>query len=70
MSPDHPAVRVRGLGKKYTLSGRQEGYQTLRDAMANFLKAPFSMYPRALLNEGFSAMKYDMITRSIMKPSD
>ena len=41
MSPDNIAIRVRGLGKKYTLGGQQENYLTLRDAVVNSVKAPF-----------------------------
>jgi lipopolysaccharide transport system ATP-binding protein len=41
MSPDHPAIRVRHLGKKYTIGGPQEKYLTFRDALVNSVKAPF-----------------------------
>jgi len=34
------AIRVRGLGKKYTIGGPQERYQTFRDAIVNSMKAP------------------------------
>ncbi|MDO9036049.1 MAG: hypothetical protein Q7U51_12705 [Methanoregula sp.] len=34
-------IRVRGIGKKYTLGGSQEIYHTLRDAIVNSVKAPF-----------------------------
>jgi hypothetical protein len=33
---DDIAIRVRGLGKKYTLGGPQERYLTFRDAIVNF----------------------------------
>jgi len=36
VSSDNIAIRVRGLGKKYTLGGSQEKYLTLRDAIVNF----------------------------------
>jgi lipopolysaccharide transport system ATP-binding protein len=35
------AIRVRGLGKKYTIGGPQEKYLTMRDAIVNSMKAPF-----------------------------
>jgi hypothetical protein len=35
MSPNHPAIRVRNLGKKYQIGGPQERYLTLRDAIVN-----------------------------------
>jgi lipopolysaccharide transport system ATP-binding protein len=38
---DEIAIRVRGLGKKYTIGGPQEKYLTLRDAIVNSVKAPF-----------------------------
>ena len=38
---DDIAIRIRGLGKKYTLGGAQEKYHTLRDAIVNSVKAPF-----------------------------
>jgi hypothetical protein len=41
MSPDHPAIRVSHLGKKYTIGGPQEKYLTFRDAIVNSVKAPF-----------------------------
>jgi lipopolysaccharide transport system ATP-binding protein len=34
------AIRVRGLGKKYTLGGSQEKYLTFRDAIVNSVKVP------------------------------
>ena len=48
------AIRVRNLGKKYTLGGPQEQYLTLRDAIVSSVKAPFN---RASPNEGFWALK-------------
>jgi hypothetical protein len=38
---DDIAIRVRGLGKKYTIGGAQEKYYTVRDAIANSVKALF-----------------------------
>jgi hypothetical protein len=53
MSSDHPAIRVRNLGKKYTISGPQEKYLTLRDAIVNSVKASFKRLHRAPPDEGF-----------------
>jgi len=36
MSPDHPAIRVKNPGRKYTIGGPQEQYLTLRDAKSQF----------------------------------
>lgn len=41
MTSDHPAICVRGLGKKYQIGGPQEKYLTFRDAITNSIKAPF-----------------------------
>jgi lipopolysaccharide transport system ATP-binding protein len=41
MSSDNIAIRVRGLGKKYTIGGPQEKYDTIRDAIVNSVKALF-----------------------------
>lgn len=38
---DDIAIRVHGLGKKYTIGGHQENYLTLRDAIVNSVKTPF-----------------------------
>jgi len=48
------AIRVRGLGKKYTLGGSQEKYHTLRDTIVNSVKALFKRTPPA---EGYWALK-------------
>ena len=39
--PGDTAIRVRGLGKKYTIGGPQERYPTFRDAIVKSIKAPF-----------------------------
>lgn len=57
MLTDHPAIRVRNLGKKYTLGGSQEQYHTLRDAIVNSVKAPFKRFNQAPPDEGFWALK-------------
>lgn len=38
---DDIVIRVKGLGKKYTIGGPQEKYHTIRDAIVNSVKAPF-----------------------------
>jgi len=43
---DDIAIQVRGLGKKYTIGGPQEKYHTIRDAVANSVKAPFRKLSR------------------------
>ena len=43
---DEIAIQVRGLGKKYTIGGPQEKYHTIRDAIANSVKAPFRKLSR------------------------
>src|SRR5687767_13669845 len=35
------AIRVDGLGKRFSINSRQESYQTLRDTLANAALAPF-----------------------------
>lgn len=44
MTSDHPAIQVRGLGKKYRIGGPQEKYLTFRDAITNSFKAPFKRF--------------------------
>jgi len=57
MSSENIAIRVRNLGKKYTIGGPQERYLTLRDAMVNSVKAPFKRFPPAPPAEEFWALK-------------
>ncbi|MCX6683307.1 MAG: ATP-binding cassette domain-containing protein [Methanoregula sp.] len=57
MSSDNIAIRVRGLGKKYTLGGPQEKYLMLRDAIVNSVKAPFKRFQCASPAENFWALK-------------
>ena len=57
MSLHHPAIRVRNLGKKYTIGGPQEQYLTLRDAVVNSVKAPFKRFHPAPPSEEFWALK-------------
>jgi len=38
---DDIAIRVRGLGKKYTIGGPQKRFLTFRDVIVNSVKAPF-----------------------------
>jgi len=35
MPPDHPAIRVSRLSKKYTIGGPQEKYRTFRNAVVS-----------------------------------
>ena len=44
MTDNTIAIRVRNLGKKYTIGGPQEKYLTLRDAIVNTVKAPFKRF--------------------------
>ncbi|HUE69831.1 MAG TPA: ABC transporter ATP-binding protein [Pirellulaceae bacterium] len=39
-----PAIRVDGLSKHYRLGERQQGYTTLRESIANAVKAPFRRF--------------------------
>jgi len=57
MTDKNIAIRVRGLGKKYTVCGPQEKYLTLRDAIVNSVKAPFVRFHRAPPSEEFWALK-------------
>lgn len=57
---DEIAIQVRGLGKKYTIGGPQEKYYTIRDAIANSVKAPFRRLNRHRASQStneFSALK-------------
>jgi lipopolysaccharide transport system ATP-binding protein len=54
MNDKNIAIRVKNLGKKYTIGGPKEQYLTLRDAIVNTVKAPFK---HAQTNEGFWALK-------------
>ena len=54
---DDIAIRVQGLGKKYTLGGPQEHYHTLRDAIVNSVKAPFKRFHPIPPSEEFWALK-------------
>jgi lipopolysaccharide transport system ATP-binding protein len=54
---DKIAIRVKNLGKKYSLGGPQEKYHTLRDAITNSLKAPIKIFHKAPPVEGFWALK-------------
>jgi hypothetical protein len=40
MSSDNLAIRVRNLGKKYTIGGPQEKYLTIRDSVVSGARAP------------------------------
>ena len=57
MTDKNIAIRVRGLGKKYTIGGPQEQYLTLRDAIVNSVKAPFKRFHRVPPSGEFWALK-------------
>jgi lipopolysaccharide transport system ATP-binding protein len=57
VSPDHPAIRVRNLGKKYVLGGQKEKYSTIRDAIVNSVKAPFRRFISHEPPQDFWALK-------------
>jgi len=42
------AIRVEGLSKEYHIGGKQAGYRTLRDAVADTALAPFRRFRAAL----------------------
>ena len=54
-TPSHqPAIRFRGLGKKYQIDGPQEQYHTLRDAIVNSVKVAVQVIlPGAAPSEEF-----------------
>jgi lipopolysaccharide transport system ATP-binding protein len=54
---DKIAIRVSNLSKKYELGGPKEQYHSLRDAIANSLKAPFEAFHHSPPSEGFWALK-------------
>jgi hypothetical protein len=47
------AIRVKGLGKKYSIGGPQEKYLTFRDAIVNSVKAPFRRFTSHSPHAGF-----------------
>lgn len=57
MTSDHPAICVRGLGKKYQIGGPQEKYLTFRDAITNSFKAPFKRFTSQGAPPEFWALK-------------
>jgi lipopolysaccharide transport system ATP-binding protein len=54
---EHIAIRVRNLGKKYTLGGPHEQYLTFRDAIVNSVKAPFKHFSSPESPQEFWALK-------------
>jgi lipopolysaccharide transport system ATP-binding protein len=54
---DKIAIRVKNLGKQYSIGGPQEKYHTLRDAIANSIMAPMKIFHKAPPVEGFWALK-------------
>jgi hypothetical protein len=63
---DKIAIRVSHMNKQYRHGGTQEQYHTLRDAMLNSLKAPFKEFHSGSPDEGFLALKNDVMTRQII----
>lgn len=57
MNEKNIAIRVRNLGKKYSIGGPQEQYLTFRDAIVNSVKTPFKRFHPASPDEGFWALK-------------
>jgi lipopolysaccharide transport system ATP-binding protein len=57
MSANTCAIRVRNLGKKYTLGGPHEKYFTFRDAIVNSVKAPFKRLSSPDPHHEFWALK-------------
>jgi lipopolysaccharide transport system ATP-binding protein len=57
MPTDKIAIRVSHLSKQYKLGGPQEPYNTFRDAIVNFLKAPMNLFHKPPPSEGFWALK-------------
>jgi lipopolysaccharide transport system ATP-binding protein len=57
MGSDRIAIRVQGLGKKYTLCGPRERYPTFRDAIVNTVKAPFRRFSPYASSGEFWALK-------------
>jgi lipopolysaccharide transport system ATP-binding protein len=56
MGSDSVAIRVKGLGKKYSIGGPQEKYLTFRDAIVNSVKAPFKRFSTHTPPEEFWAL--------------
>jgi len=57
MSTDNLAIRVRNLGKRYSLGGPQEKYHTFRDAIVNSIKSPFRKIANTEKQQEFWALK-------------
>jgi lipopolysaccharide transport system ATP-binding protein len=49
------AIRVKGLGKKYKIGGKQERYRTFRDTLADAVLSPFRRAKGLLRGETYSA---------------
>ena len=54
---DKIVIRVKNLGKNYTIGGSLEQYHTFRDVIVNSVKTPFRRFNRTAPNEGFWARK-------------
>ena len=53
------AIRADGLGKKYRIGGKQEGYKTLRDTLSEVFMAPFRRAKRLVRGQGYGAVERD-----------
>lgn len=53
------AIRVEGLSKQYRIGGRQEGYRTLRDILADTAMAPFRRVSKLLRGQATGAAELD-----------
>jgi lipopolysaccharide transport system ATP-binding protein len=53
------AIRADGLGKKYRIGGKQEGYKTLRDTLSEVFMAPFRRAKRLVSGQGYGADEKD-----------
>lgn len=53
------AVRVNGLSKQYRISGKQEEYRTLREALTQAFLSPFRRAHRLLSGQAYSAAELD-----------
>ena len=51
------AIRIRGLGKKYSIGGPQEPYHTFRDAIVISVRAPLKAFQHAPPDNVFWALK-------------
>jgi lipopolysaccharide transport system ATP-binding protein len=53
------AIRADGLGKRYRIGAKQEGYKTLRDTLGDVFIAPFRRVKRLASGQGYGAAVKD-----------